>query len=192
MSPPEMNMMRHVATGAGAFALASFLTLGMVDPAEAARTGGRVGGRAPVSRSAPRPAAASRSYSAPSTNVYVNPAPRVYVSPGIGYGGFGGYGYGGYGYGGGVSPGTYLGISLVETFMREQQRQAYLQEQLRIQQQLGQDQAKIAQLQNDLAQQNAKVDGLRKESPNVEKDAMAQLQQQLQDQKKEIEELKGR
>jgi len=41
----------------------------------------------------------------------------------------------------GISTGTYLGISLVETLIREQQRQAYLQQQLRTQQELGRDQA---------------------------------------------------
>jgi len=57
----------------------------------------------------------------------------------------------------GISTGTYLGISLVETLIREQQRQAYLQQQLRTQQELGRDQAAIAQLQAELAAQNSKV-----------------------------------
>lgn len=88
--------------------------------AEAARSGGRVGGRAPSSsmRSAPRSAPAP----VRTTNVYVAPTPMM--------GGYG-MGYGGYGMGGGNGMGLYLGLSLAETFMREQQRQAYLQQQLR-------------------------------------------------------------
>ena len=47
--------------------------------------------------------------------------------------------------------------------MREQQRQTYLQQQLRTQRELGQDQAAIAQLQNELSQQNAKVDAMKQQ-----------------------------
>ena len=127
----------------GAAMLAALLTMAPVDEAFAAsRSGGRVGGRAPVHRSAP-----SRTYR--STNVYISP-------PAVVYGG--GYGYG-YGYG--ISPGAYLGLSLVEALIREQERQAYLQQQLRTQQELGRDQAKIAELQRQLADQSAKVEGLR-------------------------------
>merc|ERR1719488_421720 len=137
--------------------LSALLVMSPISEANAARAGGRVGGRAPsVSRSAP-----SRSTS--TTNVYTAPPARttnVYVSPGYG-GGYGYGGYGGYGYGGGISTGTYLGISLVETLIREQQRQAFLQQQLRTQQELGKDQAMIQQLQMQLQEQNAKVEGLK-------------------------------
>ena len=61
-------------------------------------------------------------------------------------------GYGmGYGYGGGIGMGTYLGLSVAEAFLREQQRQAYLQRELQTAQQLGKDQAAIAALQQECA-----------------------------------------
>ena len=82
---------------------------------------------------------------------------NVIISPGIGMG----MSPFGYGYGYGISPGAYLGLTLAETLLREQQRQAYLEQQLRTQQQLGQDQAMIQQLQTALAEQSAKVEGLR-------------------------------
>ena len=84
--------------------------------AEAARGGGRMGGRAPM-RAAPRMSAPRRS----TTNVI--------VSPGMGYSGmgYGGMGYGGMGFG--VSPGLYLGVTLAETLLRETQRQQFLQQQ---------------------------------------------------------------
>jgi len=179
--------------------LSALLVMAPVSEANAAR-GGRVGGRAPVSRAAPRRAAPS------TTNVYTSPRPvtNVYMSPG--YGGYGGgYGYGG-GFGGGISTGTYLGISLVETLIREQQRQAYLQQQLRTQQELGRDQAMIQQLQMQLNEQNSKVDGLKAQQASggggsapapvpaaapTDPAAMQMLQQQLLEQQKEIAALKA-
>eukprot|EP00427_Karlodinium_veneficum_P017746 CAMPEP_0169140850 /NCGR_PEP_ID=MMETSP1015-20121227/43884_1 /TAXON_ID=342587 /ORGANISM="Karlodinium micrum, Strain CCMP2283" /LENGTH=260 /DNA_ID=CAMNT_0009206973 /DNA_START=52 /DNA_END=834 /DNA_ORIENTATION=- len=187
------KMFNQVTFSAAGVALAALLAFGTPDMAEAARSGGRVGGRAPAARSMPRSSSSSN------TNVYVNPQPstNIYVSPGPSLfpgGGYGyGYGYGGYGGfgGGGISTGTYLGLSLVDTFIREQQRQQYLQQQLRVQQELGKDQAQIAQLQAELAQQRAKVDNMRQESPNVEKDAMAKMQEQLNAQKQELDQLKA-
>jgi len=179
--------------------LIAALTLSPMDAEAAGRSGGRVGGRAPAMRSAP-----SRSY-APRTSSRTN----IYVSPGIGYGGFGyggvfpGYGYG---FGGGPGLGTYLGLSLAETFLREQQRQAFLEQQLRTQQELGRDQAQIAALQQQLEVQRSRVDILRAEQEGKPSDSMAsqmdtmpaeeraafeQLMQQLKAQQKEIESLKA-
>jgi len=127
----------------------------------------------------------------------------------MGYGTpMGGYGMGygmGYGYGGGIGMGTYLGLSVAEAFLREQQRQAYLQRELQTQMQLGKDQAAIAALQQELAAQNAKVDSLRVQQQNGGGDAPAQmpaaapgeteatrqLQIQLIQQQREIEALKA-
>mmetsp|Transcript_15278 Transcript_15278/g.48462 ORF Transcript_15278/g.48462 Transcript_15278/m.48462 type:complete len:238 (+) Transcript_15278:14-727(+) len=174
--------------------LAGLVAFAPLDEAQAARSGGRVGGRAPVTRSAP-----SRSTPAPAshTNVYIAPAP-VY---GGGYGGGYGYGYGGGMFGGGgISTGAYLGLSLVDTLIREQQRQQFLQQQLRTQQELGKDQAMIQQLQAELAAQSAKVDGLKAQqlqaggsvpAPQADLTAVNLLQQQLLQQQKEIELLKA-
>merc|ERR1712129_608954 len=101
--------------------------------------------------------------------------------------GYGGMGYGGMGYGGGGNGmGLYLGLSVAESFMREQQRQTYLQQQLR------------AQLQNELSQQNAKVDAMKQQGAETntgaatEKDIEAlKLRLQLMEQQKEIEALKA-
>merc|ERR1719231_395347 len=125
------------------------------------------------------------------TNIYMAP------SMGMGYGGmvYGGYGMG---YGGGNGLGLYLGISVAETFLREQQRQAYLQQQLRTQQELGRDQAAIQQLQSELQAQNAKVAALQAQGGasnttpmNSEADIEAlKLKLQLAEKEKEIEMLK--
>mmetsp|Transcript_22086 Transcript_22086/g.34618 ORF Transcript_22086/g.34618 Transcript_22086/m.34618 type:complete len:258 (+) Transcript_22086:219-992(+) len=67
---------------------------------------------------------------------------------------------GGYGYGGGVSTGTFLAMSAIElgaAMHREQQRQAYLQQQMQMAQQLGKDQAQIEMLSKQLAETNAKM-----------------------------------
>jgi len=111
--------------------------------------------------------------------------------------GYGGYGYGGYGYGGGNGLGLYLGLSLAETFVREQQRQAFLQQQLRTQQELGRDQQAIADLQRQLAEQNAKVDALRAQgatapasAPLTEAQQIEMLKAQLAAQQNEIANLK--
>ena len=115
-----------------------------------------------------------------------------------------GMGYGGYGYGyGGGGTGLYLGLSLAEAFLREQQRQAYLERQLQMQRELGQDQAAIQQLQAELTAQRAKVESMRVQqegggaaapTPQVapgESDAVRLLQQQLLEQQKEIQALKA-
>ena len=111
-------------------------------------------------------------------------------------GGFGGYGMYGGGFGGNGA-GLYLGLSLAESFLREQQRQAYLQQQLRMQQQLGADQQAIQQLQNELAAQNAKVEGLKQQNGGVapamdaDTEATLKLKLQLMEQQKELEQLKA-
>mmetsp|Transcript_16833 Transcript_16833/g.53945 ORF Transcript_16833/g.53945 Transcript_16833/m.53945 type:complete len:220 (+) Transcript_16833:36-695(+) len=189
-----MLLPRDAGQKAAGLALAAIVAFAPLSEVEAARSGGRVGGRAPsrapsVSRAAPAPASPSR------TNVYISPAPVYGGGMGYGYGGYGGYG--GFG-GGGISTGTYLGISLVETLIREQQRQAYLQQQLRTQQELGRDQAAIAQLQAELAAQNSKVEQLKSQqvapaaaAPAADAATVSQLQQQLQQQQQQIEALKA-
>ena len=67
--------------------------------------------------------------------------------------------------------------------MREQQRQQYLQQQLRTQRELGQDQAAIQQLQNELAQQNLKVDAMKQQGAETNTGAATE---------KDIEALKPR
>jgi Tfp pilus assembly protein PilN len=62
---------------------------------------------------------------------------------------------GGGGYGFGLSPGQFLGLSaleLAESIQRENRRQAYLKQQLEVQQQLGKDQAQIDALSKQLAE----------------------------------------
>jgi len=179
--PQALSTTPQAAKAFGAAMLAALLTMAPVDEAFAAgRSGGRVGGRAPVSRAAPARAPVSRT-----TNVYVSPAPAVV------YGG--GYGYGGYGYGGGfgISPGAYLGLSLAETLIRENQRQAYLQQQLRTQQELGRDEAEIAMLQRALAEQNAKIEGLKSQQSGSDSggDDVSRLKEQLRRQEDEIRSL---
>ena len=149
--PPQQHLQRTALA-----ALAAAVLVAAPMDAEAARSGGRMGGRAPAMRSAPMRSAPMRGgggygggYGGGRTNVYVSPGIGMGMSP------FG------YGYGYGISPGAYLGLTLAETLLREQQRQAYLEQQLRTQQQLGQDQAMIQQLQTALAEQSAKVEGLR-------------------------------
>eukprot|EP00961_Rhodomonas_salina_P046272 620818-Rhodomonas_salina.2 len=69
-------------------------------------------------------------------------------------------GVAGGGYGFGLSPGQFLGLSaieLAESIARENRRRAQLEEQFKIQQQLGKDQAQIDMLQKQLAETNAKV-----------------------------------
>merc|ERR1711920_991552 len=173
LSPPVVVLNKNLA-GVVLAALVAFAPLN-----SDARVGGRVGGRAPAV--APRQ----------TTNIYVAPTPMQ------------GYGYSGYGYGyspfGGISTGAYLGLSIVETLIREQQRQAYLQQQLRTQQELGRDQAMIQQLQADLAAQNAEVDSLKAQraaggaapTPSTETGSVQLLQQQLIEQQKQIEALKA-
>lgn len=166
--------------------LAAAITFSPIDPAEAARSGGRVGGRVSSTRRAPAPSQARR------------PVTNVYVAPTMGYGY--GMGYGGYGMGGGGT-GLYLGLSLAEAFLREQQRQAYLERQLQMQRELGQDQAMIQSLTRELEAQRAKVDGLRAQqegsgapAPQVaapaDSETVRLLQQQLLEQQKEIEALR--
>jgi len=149
--PPQQQLQRTALA-----ALAAAVLVAAPMDAEAARSGGRMGGRAPAMRSAPMRSAPMRGgggygggYGGGRTNVIISPGIGMGMSP------FG------YGYGYGISPGAYLGLTLAETLLREQQRQAYLEQQLRTQQQLGQDQAMIQQLQTALAEQSAKVEGLR-------------------------------
>jgi len=119
----------------------------------AARSGGRVGGRAPAPRAAPRAAPSVRS----NTNIYIAPTPSY---------GYGGYGYGGYGYRGpsfgpfGFSTGSFAldaGIGVAELLVREQQRQAFLQNQIKVQRELGKDAATIDQLQREVEAGNARL-----------------------------------
>merc|ERR1712087_879626 len=145
---------QRVAAGA----LAALLTVAPIQDAFAAsRAGGRVGGRVSSTRVAPAPRApapsASSTMAPRTTNIYVAPPPVV-TSP---FGG--GYGYG-YGYNPGFT-GLSIGLSLADSIIREQQRQAFLQQQLRQQQELGRDQAMIMDLQRQLSEQNLKIEQLK-------------------------------
>mmetsp|Transcript_26329 Transcript_26329/g.43721 ORF Transcript_26329/g.43721 Transcript_26329/m.43721 type:complete len:254 (+) Transcript_26329:67-828(+) len=133
----------------------------------------------------------------PVTNIYMaSPQPMGYG--GIGYGGMG---YGGYGQPmGGAGMGLLIGAELAEAFLKEQQRQAYIQQQLKVQQQLGTDQAKIQELQRQLAEQNAKVDALAAQKAaapvssatpqQAPSEAQLQLQLQVLQQQRELEVMK--
>mmetsp|Transcript_30498 Transcript_30498/g.59571 ORF Transcript_30498/g.59571 Transcript_30498/m.59571 type:complete len:219 (-) Transcript_30498:520-1176(-) len=127
--------------------------------AEAAKSGGRVGGgfkKMSSSRSAPSKtavgaAAAPTTVVRPTTVNVINTAPAY----GGGYGYGGGFGYGGFGPP--LSPGVWVGlgaIELAETFAREQRRQEAYKRELETQRKLGQDQAAIESLEKQLAQQN--------------------------------------
>jgi len=153
--------------------LAAAISFSDIDAAHAKSSGGRVGGRVSSSSSmsvkptAPKPAgsSATKPTAGPSTTTAAAPAAvapaaapqvtNVYMSQPMGYG------YGGYGMGMSNSGmGLLVGVELANAFLKEQQRQAYLQQQLKVQQQLGADSAQIAELQRQLAAQNAKVEGL--------------------------------
>ncbi|KOO26907.1 hypothetical protein Ctob_004426 [Chrysochromulina tobinii] len=77
------------------------------------------------------------------------------------------------------------------TLIRENQRQAYLQQQLRTQQELGRDQAEIAMLQRALAEQNAKIEGLKSQQSGSDSggDDVSRLKEQLRRQEDEIRSL---
>merc|ERR1719198_360724 len=110
----------------------------------------------------------------------------------------GGYGYGG----GGNGMGLFVGVEIAEMFLKEQQRQAYLKQQLATQQQLGADKAAIESLQKELAAQNAKVDALNAQrqqqpapapagqAPAAMSEEQLKLQLQVLQQQKEIEQMK--
>lgn len=176
------------------------LMLAPMGDAMAARSGGRMGGSggfaAARSRTAPKAAAVAPPVAqAPrTTNVYVQPAMPM-GGYGMGYGmGMPGMGYGYSPFGGGMSTGTFLGIELVSAILREQSRQAAIKRELAIQQQLGQDSAKIAELQAQLQAQNSKVDALQAKAPpgtNFDQQSMQKMQDQLMAQQKELETLKA-
>merc|ERR1740138_1087749 len=104
----------------------------------------------------------------------------------------GGYGYGG----GGNGMGLFIGVEVAQMFLKEQQRQAYLKQQLATQQQLGADKAAIESLQRQLSEQNAKMDNLRAQQPappgqsGPMSEDQLKLQLQVLQQQKEIEQMK--
>jgi hypothetical protein len=182
VAPQKSQSAASIATTA---LLAAGLVFCPADDAHAARgggrgSGGRVGGRAPTMRAAPR-----RS----TTNIYV--APSVgYGMPMGGYG-YGGYGYGGYGY---SSPGLglYMGLSFAEALLRESQRQVFIQQQLEQQRQLGQDQQAIQMLERQLAEQNQRIEALKMQGsgdsapPVSDKERIAALERLVQEQQTEM------
>ena len=103
------------------------------------RTGGRIGGRAPAPAAAPAAAQAATEAAAPAAPAVTNVIIQQPMQPM--YGGGMGYGQPMMGGGGGGGMGLLIGAELVEAFMKEQQRQAMLKQQLATQQQLGADQA---------------------------------------------------
>ena len=194
---------RNDAAKIGSALLALLLVVGPVDEAQAARMGGRMGGRAP---SMGRMSGGMSGGMRGGYGGGMRGGTNVYVSPGMGMGMGMGYGYGMSPFGFGISPGAYLGLSLAEAFVREQQRQAFLEQQLRTAQELGQDQAMIAQLQSQLNEQNGKVEAIRArqaaeggdapatapaQAPSTESEAIQLLQKQLQEQQAEIAALKA-
>lgn len=191
--PAISNVLKQSAkNAAGMLALAAMALMPM--DADAARSGGRMGGggfsRGPsMTRTMPRAPAVQSFAPRSQTNVYVSPG-MGFATPGFGgFSPFGGYGYSPFG--GGMSTGTYLGFSLIEALIREQQRQAYLQQQLRVQQQLGTDQAMIAKLQAEVQAQDAKVNDMKAKAPPVDDATYKKLQEQLLAQQQEIEKLKA-
>jgi len=180
-----------------------FMVLGGASESEAARSGGRVGGGggfAKARANSVAPKAVAPSVTQKTTNVYVQQATPMYGAPMMGGGmGYGGMGYGGMGmgyggFGGGITTGEFLGIELINAIFREQERQRRLQRELQVQQQLGADQAKIQDLQNQLAQVNSKMDGLKQQAPpgtKFDDDSMRKMQEQMLAQQKEIEMLKA-
>merc|ERR1719331_1009810 len=150
---------RRIVVG-GLFALLAPLA-GLPQGAEAAKSGGRMGGgsfrpKAASPRAAPR--AAAPAASRPSVTI-INSAPAMPFGGGYGYGRPGLFGFGG-GYGFGLTPGQFLGLSaieLAESIARENRRRAYLEQQMQIQRELGKDQAEIDALQKQLAETNAKM-----------------------------------
>lgn len=160
----------------------------------------------PAGSSATKPTTApstTTSAAAPAAVAPAAPAPQVtnvYMSQPMGYG------YGGYGMGMSNSGvGLLVGVELANAFLKEQQRQAYLQQQLKVQQQLGADSAQIAELQRQLAAQNAKVEGLAAQRaaeegaptpaqpvfPQVASEEQLKLQLAVLQQQKELEALKA-
>jgi len=203
--------------------LAAAITLSPIDAAWAAsKSGGRVGGRvssAPTTmKAAPKPSTSSSPSSSSSSSstrsagtrveaakaaAPAAPAPQVtniyQTAPmgGYGYGApmmGGGYGYGG---GGGGGMGLFIGVEIAEMFLKEQQRQAYLKQQLATQQQLGADKAAIESLQRQLTEQNAKMDNLRAQQPappgqsGPMTEDQLKLQLQVLQQQKELEQMKA-
>merc|ERR1711966_374616 len=99
--------------------------------------------------------------SRPSVTI-INSAPAMPFGGGYGYGRPGLFGFGG-GYGFGLTPGQFLGLSaieLAESIARENRRRAYLEQQMKVQQQLGKDQADIDALKKQLDETNAKMNAM--------------------------------
>jgi len=194
----QMKLSPWAQPAMAAAAMAAALTFAPVDPAFAAKSGGRVGGR--VTSTGSVKSSADTKTAKSSANVKAAapaaaPAPQVtnvYMTQPMGYGGYGG--------GGGSGMGLFVGAELVNMYFKEQQRQAYLKQQLEVQQQLGADSAKIAELQRMLSEQNAKVDSLaaQKNAQSAASlqpqaapgEAEMQMQMQLIQQQKELELIK--
>jgi len=164
---------RRMVVG-GLFALLAPLT-GLPTDADAARSGGRVGGGSFRPKAAPSGGGRTpvRARAAPAPTVINRPSVTVIQSaPSMPFGGYGGgYGrgmfgggmFGGGGYGYGISTSQFIGLSALElasSIQRENRRQAYLQQQLQVQQQLGKDQAQIDMLSKQLAETNAKMSAM--------------------------------
>lgn len=140
-----------LAARRGVLTALATLPLAVASPAFA-RSGGRVGGSAFQSRKSPPPR--PQNPATGTTNVYVAPPP-VYAAPGYGFAPASPFGYGM-----GISRGELLALSALElgqAFVREQQRQAFLQQQLEVQRKLGRDEAQIQALQQQLADQEARM-----------------------------------
>mmetsp|Transcript_13633 Transcript_13633/g.48406 ORF Transcript_13633/g.48406 Transcript_13633/m.48406 type:complete len:190 (-) Transcript_13633:113-682(-) len=145
-SQVKLGWAKAAAKTVAATALSAFVMF--PGAAEAARSGGRAGGggfrSAPSSRAMP-----SRSAPQPAPRAYAVPVPV----PVPVYGG--GYGYGGGMFG--ISPGTAISLSIVDSILSEQRRSAYLRQQIDTQRQLGRSSAEIDQLQAQLIAQESRI-----------------------------------
>jgi len=117
----EPGMFERLAHFSAVAALAAVLMVGSVPaPAEAARSGGRMGGMGSAARRAPPPPArsAQRASGGGSTNINIG------VSPVISPFGYGGFGYGGFGFGPTILPVPFggMGPSASDQMLQQQQR----------------------------------------------------------------------
>eukprot|EP00667_Euglena_gracilis_P012906 EG_transcript_13282 len=153
----------------GALTALATLPFAAASPAFAAKSGGRIGGgsgfRSFSARPAPRPPVTGGATIGGVTRggaVFVAPSPPVFISPPVVASPFG-FGFGAPVISYGFSTGELLALSaleLGEAFVREQRRQEFLRQQLETQRKLGQNEAEISALQQQLAAQDKRMQEL--------------------------------
>mmetsp|Transcript_50849 Transcript_50849/g.80600 ORF Transcript_50849/g.80600 Transcript_50849/m.80600 type:complete len:186 (+) Transcript_50849:62-619(+) len=155
-----------------------FVSLGHCGPRK--RSGGRVGGRAPQRRPPSSSVRNQRNARTATGN------DRVHI---VHHHGISSYGY---------NMNALVGLQLFDALLRERRRHAYLQQQLQIQMKLGEDEARIQQLQEELKEQSAKVEGLANKAakdPDIKQVERSdhqknkKLRRQIEKQQEEIERL---